>query len=88
MKGRSLRSKLKGIYRFEPFNKGIIGCYECSSIRPCTGSDIQRHKAGNILFTRNGVVKVADWGLAKVLFTFSSKSSAKFKGALIYFAPE
>lgn len=45
-------------------------------------------KPENVLFTTDGIAKVADWGLAKVLITTSAKYTTEFKGTLIYCAPE
>jgi len=45
-------------------------------------------KPENVLFTEDGVPKVSDWGLAKVMIDVSSRSGAGFRGTILYAAPE
>lgn len=88
LEGGSLRDKLtKGIN----WNSAIIIFSEVSDALQYAHRQGIIHrdiKPENILFTKDGKIKVADWGLAKVLFAVSSKSSAEFKGTLVYSAPE
>ena len=89
MDGGTLRQIMKG--KPLPMRQVIdIGCRILDALTEAHTKGVIHGdlKPENVLFTKDGDVKVADWGLARVLFEVSSKSSAGWKGTLAYSAPE
>jgi len=89
MEGGNLRSILRmGIMPFESVIEIGLKVTDALIEAHAKGVVHMDIKPENILFTKDGEPKVADWGLAKVLFEASSTSSAEWKGTLAYASPE
>jgi len=87
MEGGTLRTRInKGLSIDESLEiiKPVIKCLSEVHFLGIIHRDI---KPENILFTKNNVPKVADWGLVKALMDIS-QSSEGVKGTLKYLAPE
>jgi len=87
MEGGTLRERIKkGLSIPESLEiiKPVIKCLSEVHFLGIIHRDI---KPENILFTKNNVPKVADWGLVKALMDIS-QSSDGVKGTLKYLAPE
>lgn len=63
----------------------IANALECAHSRNIIHRDIKPH---NILVTNDGVVKVADFGIAKVANEATMTNTAKVLGSAHYFSPE
>ncbi|MCD6488760.1 MAG: serine/threonine protein kinase [Desulfurococcales archaeon] len=90
MPGGTLRKKL-GTNKPLGLRKALeitIGVGEALSYAHHLGVIHRDIKPENVLFDKNDVAKVTDFGLAKVLLEASMASGVGFKGTLLYAAPE
>jgi len=87
MPGGSLRGRIGRLGLKEALRVffGVAGAVSFAHLHGVVHRDL---KPENILFTAEGVAKVTDWGLAKVMIEASKRSGGVFKGTLLYAAPE